>query len=159
MGHAARNPYDSNHSTPVHTQGELVDYGAAKLRYVKNGGASSSVYGAAALHKDGGAFGEMSTVAATSLKGTLDDAHPVAGVWMDVVEAGKFGFIMVDGELDNALLATGVLKGDPLVCGGGATPNFTGTKATTTTDPFVTYAWALEDESSNAGKIRVCARG
>lgn len=152
-------PLTCHDSEQKATLGAEYDWGGKTVMYVKNAGADDAVAGKAALRKSGGADGEMSYTPATCVKGTINNAHPVAGVWLYPVAAGKFGFILRKGRYASASVASSVAIGDPLYCGGGATPNFTGTKITAATHESGIYAFAQSAESSNLADIQVDARG
>lgn len=142
-------------TTPRMTVGALYQDNATGdiYRYVKNGGADTTVATKIACSKAGAGSGAgvgrgvVTMTVADVTSGTLGTVTRGVGLWVAAIATGKYGLILVVSEYCHVYTDGGVVDGDYLVVDGGGTETFIADTAVAGEEHAV-FGHALADDIS-----------
>jgi len=119
------------------------------FRYVKNGGATTSVATKLATWLTAGTRGVATMTDATSTDGTLGTVYGVCGVWQAAIPTNNYGWLCVVSDYTDVFTDGGVVDGDYLVGDGGATHTFIADTAVAGEEHAVFGIARADDVSTN----------
>lgn len=125
------------------------------FRYVKNGGADTTVATKLACRKAAATRGILTMTVADVTSGTLGTITKAYGIWMAAVPLNSCGWVLIESDYADVFTDGGVVDGDYLVVDGGGTETFQADTAVAGEEHGI-FGMALADDISTNVKAAVC---
>jgi len=133
----------------------IIDPATGEIyRFVKNGGADTTVATKLACSKAAAGRGIVTMTVADVTSGTLGTVTRAVGIWQAAVPLNYCGFLLVVSDYCDVFTDGGVVDGDYLVCDGGGTETFIADTAAAGEEHAV-FGHALADDVSTNVKASV----